>query len=181
VYNFPVSKTVDPLVHQITDEEVSDKAKEIFESMKEHTGEVPKWMRVMANCEDVFVGFFSLFKATMDDAPVDKELKWKLAYFVSELNKCEYCVSVTLARLKGFGIEKEDVENLKGVSGEKELAALAYAEAATTHAFDVDQKTFDNLKKHFSDAEIVELTAVIGLFNFINRFNDALGVFPDIA
>jgi alkylhydroperoxidase family enzyme len=35
------------------------------------------------------------------------------------------------------------------------------------------------MKAEFSDEEMVELTSVVGLFNFINRFNDALGVLPE--
>lgn len=35
------------------------------------------------------------------------------------------------------------------------------------------------MKEHFTDCEIVEITSVIGLFNYINRFNDALGVLPE--
>jgi len=101
-----------PLVHLVTDEEVGGQAKEIFEQIKNKTGSVPKWMRVMANCEDVLVGFFTLFKATMDDAPLDSQLKWKIAYYVSELNKCEFCVSVSKMQLMGFGLAKNEVQNL---------------------------------------------------------------------
>ena len=80
-----------PLVSLVSDEEITGKAKELFEQVKASAGEVPKWMRVMAHCEDILVGFFTLFKATMDDSPVDSKLKWKVAYKISEMNKCEFC------------------------------------------------------------------------------------------
>ena len=38
---------------------------------------------------------------------------------------------------------------------------------------------FGKMKETFTDDQIVEITSVIGLFNFINRFNDSLGVLPD--
>ena len=169
-----------PLVHQITDDEVKKKAKELFKQIKISTGKVPKWMRVMANCEDVLVGFFALFKATMDDAPVDKLLKWKVAYKVSEINKCEFCVSVSKMQLEQFGLKEKNVSEIEKASNKKEQVALKYAESATEHAYNINPKIFSEMKKNFSDEQIVEITSVIGLFNFINRFNDSLGVLPDV-
>lgn len=57
---------------------------------------------------------------------------------------------------------------------DRELVALRYAEIATTSARDVDENLWDELQSHFDDGEIVELTTVIGIFNFFNRFADAL-------
>ena len=57
---------------------------------------------------------------------------------------------------------------------ERELVALRYAEIVTTSARSVDEELWDELPSYFDDGEIVELTSVIGLFNFFNRFADAL-------
>jgi alkylhydroperoxidase family enzyme len=57
---------------------------------------------------------------------------------------------------------------------ERELIALRYAEIVTTSARSVDEELWDALQSYFDDGEIVELTSVIGLFNFFNRFADAL-------
>ncbi|GCE04944.1 carboxymuconolactone decarboxylase family protein [Dictyobacter aurantiacus] len=57
---------------------------------------------------------------------------------------------------------------------DRELVALRYAEIVTTSARDVDENLWDELQSHFDDGEIVELTTVIGIFNFFNRFADAL-------
>lgn len=172
---------IKPLVNLVTDDQAQGQAKELFEQIKSSTGQVPKWMRVMANCPDVLIGFFTLFKATMDDAPVDKLLKWKIAYQVSEMNKCEFCVSVSKKQLKQFGLEDKDIDNIAEAKDDKEKVAFAYAQAATDHAYNIDPKVFAEMKKHFSDEQIVEITSVIGLFNFINRFNDSLGVLPDLG
>ena len=172
--------SIPPLVHLVTDDEAKGQAKDLFEQIKNSTGKVPKWMRVMANCDDVLIGFFSLFKATMDDAPLDSQLKWKVAFKVSEMNKCEFCVGVATQKLKQFGIDDEQLKNIHSTTNEKGTIALKYAEAATDHAYNIDPALFKEVKDYFSDEQIVELTSVIGLFNFINRFNDSLGVLPDI-
>ena len=60
----------------------------------------------------------------------------------------------------------------------RELAALRFAEVMTTSGRDVDEALWDELQVHFDDGEIVELASVIGLFNFFNRYADALRILP---
>jgi alkylhydroperoxidase family enzyme len=61
---------------------------------------------------------------------------------------------------------------------EREQVALHFAEIMTTSARDVSEELWDALQYHFNDGEIVELATVIGLFNFFNRFADALQLNP---
>ncbi len=61
---------------------------------------------------------------------------------------------------------------------ERELVALHFAEIMTTSARDVDEELWDALQAYFNDGEIVELATVIGLFNFFNRYADALQILP---
>ena len=168
-----------PHVKIVSDDEVKGKVLELFENMKQAKGAVPKWMRVMANCDDILLGFFALFKATMDDSPLESKMKWKLAYHVSELNKCEFCVSVSAMQLKAFGLDESKMGNLKADATGKEALAFEYSEAVNNHAYKIDDELIGRMKAEFSDEEIVELTSVVGLFNFVNRFNDALGVLPE--
>jgi alkylhydroperoxidase family enzyme len=60
----------------------------------------------------------------------------------------------------------------------REQAALRFAEIMTTSGRDVDEALWDVLQAHFDDGEIVELASVIGLFNFFNRYADALRILP---
>ena len=57
-----------------------------------------------------------------------------------------------------------------------ERAALTLAERMTTDAHGVDEDVWAALQEHYDAGQIVELAAVIGLFNYFNRFNDALRV-----
>ncbi|MGH2503453.1 MAG: carboxymuconolactone decarboxylase family protein [Ktedonobacterales bacterium] len=57
-----------------------------------------------------------------------------------------------------------------------ELAALTLAERMTTDARNVDEEVWAELRAHYDDGQIIELASVIGLFNYFNRFNDALRV-----
>jgi len=59
---------------------------------------------------------------------------------------------------------------------ESERVALEYAERITHTDQTVDDAFFANLKKHFDEAQIVELTAAIAFENFRSKFNPTLGV-----
>ena len=57
-----------------------------------------------------------------------------------------------------------------------ERVALEYAERITYTDRQVDDALFVELKKHFTEAQLVELTAAIALENFRSKFNPTLGV-----
>ena len=54
--------------------------------------------------------------------------------------------------------------------------ALRFAEQVTASGHAVTDGTYRALAEHWTEGEIVELTLVAGLFNYFNRFNDALHV-----
>jgi alkylhydroperoxidase family enzyme len=57
-----------------------------------------------------------------------------------------------------------------------ERVALEYAEAVTYTDRQVDDALFARVKQHFTEPQIVELTAAIALENFRSKLNPALGV-----
>ncbi len=57
-----------------------------------------------------------------------------------------------------------------------ERIALEYAERITYTDQTVDDAFFAQVKQHFNEAQIVELTAAIALENFRSKFNPTLGV-----
>jgi len=171
----------EPVVHRCSPNELHGEAKKIFEDFLNTKGKVPKWLQVMGNCEDTMVGFFSLFKSVMDDAPVSSTLKWKVAYVVSDINKCEFCIGATQSKLSGLGVSEDELKNIDKAENAKEALAIEYARATTKHAYSIDPELTKKMQDTFSDEEIVEITAVIGTFNFLNRFNDALRILPDIS
>jgi alkylhydroperoxidase family enzyme len=80
-----------------------------------------------------------------------------------------------------IGYRDEDLAALERVADSWRFepsmqAALLYAEAMTRDAHRVDQALFSEMKKHFTEAGIVEVTCVVGLANYFNRFTTALRV-----
>ncbi len=65
-----------------------------------------------------------------------------------------------------------------GVFEARERAALEFADRLTLNSNRVSDEQFDLLRRYFDEGEIVEISAVAGLFNYFNRFNNALKVEP---
>jgi len=57
-----------------------------------------------------------------------------------------------------------------------ERAAIQFGEELTKNPKGVPDAVFAELRKHWNERQIVEITAVACLFNSFNRFNNALGV-----
>jgi alkylhydroperoxidase family enzyme len=55
----------------------------------------------------------------------------------------------------------------------REKAAMGWAEAMTLNTAKNDDDVWDETRRLFSDAEIVEISLAAGMFNMINRLNDS--------
>jgi alkylhydroperoxidase family enzyme len=60
----------------------------------------------------------------------------------------------------------------------RERVALEFAEALTSDSKQVPDSLFRRLRQDFDEGEVVEIAAVAGLFNYFNRFNNALEMEP---
>jgi hypothetical protein len=58
----------------------------------------------------------------------------------------------------------------------RERAAVLWAEHVTKNTAKERDDVFEQLQQHFTEAEIVELTLMSGLFNMFNRFMDSLQI-----
>jgi alkylhydroperoxidase family enzyme len=57
---------------------------------------------------------------------------------------------------------------------EGERAALRFARDASVVPNEVMPAHFEELRRHWDEGEIVEILAVVGLFGFLNRWNDSM-------
>jgi len=80
---------------------------------------------------------------------------------------------------QALGLTDVEFEALQGnyqasaLFNEKEKAALAWSEAMTLNTAKQSGKHWDDLRRLFNDAEIVEISMACALFNMINRLNDS--------
>ena len=117
---------------------------------------------------------------------LDRKL-YELIYLrVSFINGCRYCMQHHVASSKRVGLTSEDWAALNagdyGRHSEEEQAALTYVEKLTRSPREIADADFNELKKHFSDSEIVDIHMLAGLANLTNRLTDPLGLkleFPE--
>jgi alkylhydroperoxidase family enzyme len=62
---------------------------------------------------------------------------------------------------------------------DRERAAIRFAELMATDHLKIDDAMFAELRRHFSDAEIVELGVSVALNLGLGRLNAVLGIEPD--
>ena len=85
-----------------------------------------------------------------------------------------------MARRHGWSEEQlKDLPNFRNRSDftDAEKAALDLAERVTRDS-GVDDVFWGELRQYYDEGEIIELLAAIGLFNYFNRFNNALRMEP---
>ena len=75
-------------------------------------------------------------------------------------------------------IDQMDDPEARAQFAPREQAVIALAEQVTHDAKRLGDAQWEELLQYFEPAEIMELVAVAGLFNFFNRFNDALQIDP---
>jgi len=79
-----------------------------------------------------------------------------------------------------LGATDEEIARVKSgdyaLCSEAERAAFRFADKMTLDSRAIGDEEFAELRRHWDEGEIVELASVIGLFNYFNRFNNALRV-----
>jgi len=96
----------------------------------------------------------------------------------SRRNQCQFCTQSHLAlvgMIKAITDPFASLDTMSGLS-EREQLAVNYTRAVMTDSNRVPDAMFTRLRSHFTDAEIVELTFLIGFINMLNMFNNALQV-----
>jgi AhpD family alkylhydroperoxidase len=106
---------------------------------------------------------------------LDHKLVHMLKLRVSQINGCAYCIDMHSLDARAAGETEQRLYALDAwretpFYTERERAALAWVESITrvseTH---VPDSVFDEVKAHFSDQEIVDLTFVASTINAWNR------------
>jgi len=169
------------IISSLEKNQIEEIAQAVYEKFEKETGRVPEWVKVMAHNPKILKEFTELFKVVMGEGEIDPSLRWKIAFVVSDSLKCPFCVDVTGKMLKTLGASEEILGKIKEGKDlpEKEKQVLALVREVTLKANICTPELFDKLKENFSEQEIVEIVSIVGLFNYINRFNNTFCILPD--
>ena len=117
---------------------------------------------------------------------LDRRMRSLVRVFGSRVNGCMFCDNLeTRVAIAGRSITREDADELSNYAAgkrftDRERAALRYVEEINTVRQATDE-TFAALRRHFSEREIVELTWLNAVGNYLNLQARPLGLAPDEA
>lgn len=158
--------------------------KPFFKHQKQKYGAVLEPALVWARIPKLFLAVATLYGVIdRKSSPIPPELRSLITVRVSQINWCAFCVdinSMTLIKRSGSEDKVNELEKWQDskLFSLKERSALAYAEAITLSGQNPTKEMFIDLKKHFTEDEVVELTALIAFQNMSSKFNSALDIAP---
>ena len=139
------------------------------------------FFRAMAHRPEVLKNFPPLYTAVVGPGSVARRVKVLVYLACSYANTCPFCVSSNLPGARKAGVTEDEIRAIEAGNDEPfppaERAAIAYARelTKTAHA----ESTSAELRAHYTDEQIVEITLVIGISNLTNRFNNGLSILPE--
>jgi uncharacterized peroxidase-related enzyme len=147
-------------------------------------GFAPNSVMTMLRRPAIAHAFTALNKAVMDNhGSLTSEFKRLIGYVASTTAGCRYCQAHTIRAAARFGQQEgRDQQRLNEVwqyatsalFTEAERAALDFARAAASIPNEVSPPIQQRLRQYWDDGDIVEITGVIALFGYLNRWNDSM-------
>jgi uncharacterized peroxidase-related enzyme len=153
---------------------------DLFKGVEAFMGYLPNAHLAMAERPELLMAFSGLASTVFQADGIDIQTKQLIALASSLSSGCKYCQAHTSHGAERAGMKEEKVADILNYSAsrhytdkEKVLLDLAFAAGMTPNKS--TKSHFDNLKKHFSKKEIIDIVSVIALFGFLNRWNDTMG------
>jgi len=176
--------TLNSRIRLLERSEVAPEAAAIYDALIQRRGVVPNMFRVWAHVPALINLVAPLSWALLDDGTLTGRYKELISIYVSRLAGCEYgCKAhevqalrkgATAAEVEALTASKLDPE--QGPFTPAERVGFAYAARVCQSAAAVDDDFFGMLRHHFTEAQVVELTATITALIFLTRFIDTLRI-----
>jgi uncharacterized peroxidase-related enzyme len=172
-----------PRISRVPRREAPDPVAAIYDRYMQTRGNVPNMFRTMAHRPEIFATMIAHFEAILTTGTLPTKLKELVIVRTSQLNRCEYCLGSHTQIAVKLGWSREQLDDLANYEIRDdftvaEKAALSLAEQMTLDSNHIPDEFFDRLHQFYDEGEIVELMAAIGMFNYFNRFNNALQIEP---
>lgn len=164
---------VKPLNAQETDDAEADIA-----WLASATGFTANSMLALSHRPEIARAALGLIKAVVrnPNGTVAPELRWLVAHVTSLSNGCTYCSAHTFKNGADNGVSQDKLDHVWDFEtspyfNDAERAALRVAMTGGQCPAHASNEDMAELKKHFSEEQVVEIGAVIALFGFNNRWN----------
>ncbi len=179
-----------PFIPYVKDEDFDPRLRPVVDPYKKRMGFLPNALKLYAHRPEIAETLWKLNSNIMRDptSKLDQLLKRKLAAVACATNGCAYCTAHSCSMLKkakgedfeGWGLSEVELQDI--ITGtyqpksELERACFAYVRAASEDPTSVPDEILDDLKKHLTPPQIVELACVVGFWKFYNAVHDSLHI-----
>jgi len=135
-------------------------------------------LQALALRPELLRGFSALSAGHYPGGIVERDLKELIILESSRRNSCQFCTNVHIVVARMMGIGEDPIRLLDQPENQtpRQRIALEYTRAAMTDSNRIPDELFERLRSHFTDAEIVEITFLVGNINALNLFNNCLRV-----
>jgi uncharacterized peroxidase-related enzyme len=160
--------------------ETSPELKEQFDTMRKNLGFIPNSILIMQRKPKLARALAQMTAAVWDpEGKVDRGFKRIIAHVTSRAAGCQYCMAHTAGGALHFGVEDKKLAAVweyqtSPLYSAAERATLDFAIAAASVPNAVTDAMFAELRKYWTEEQLVEIVGVISLFGFLNRWNDTL-------
>lgn len=153
---------------------------ETFKGTEGFLGFLPNDVLTMAYLPEATKAFMDFCLTLYGNAKLPQELLLMVGMMASAASGCRYCTAHNANKLSEEGTNQEKIANIwmyetNPMFTPAERAALALAVTAAQSPSMVQQEHYDELRRYYTDKEIVEMLFVICQFGFWNRWNDSVG------
>ena len=169
-----VLKAVDPNT-------AAGKTKELFKAIEQRLKRVPNMIQLMGNSPAILDAYLR-FNEAFEKTKMTPRLRGLITAAVSEINGCDYTLSVAFALGRHEGLSDDELTAARRAEANDPKAATALRFAAKTvrERGRVPASDVEELRNAgFDDEEIVEIIALIALNIFRNYFNLIAGTEVD--
>jgi uncharacterized peroxidase-related enzyme len=172
-----------PRISRLNRSEVAPELREVYDKFLRDRGNVPYFFRTLAHRPEIFRTATAHMQAVLSTGTLPTKLKELVVVRTSQINCTAYCLASHTAISLRLGTTTEQIEALKNwressLFSEAEKEAIHLAEAMTSDSLHYSDEELARLRRFYSEGEVVELMAAIGLFNYFNRFNNMLQMEP---
>jgi uncharacterized peroxidase-related enzyme len=160
--------------------EHSPELREQFESMRKNLGFIPNSVLIMQRKPKMAKAFAQMTATIWDpEGKVDRGFKRLVAHVASRATGCQYCMAHTAGGALHLGVADAKLAAIRDYQTSPlfdaaERAALDLAVAGASVPNGATDEMFAELRKYWTEEQIIEIVGVIALFGFLNRWNDTL-------
>ena len=152
---------------------------ELFRHYDETLSFVPNSLYTMARRPEILRAFSGLITQIWNTGTLPKHLKPLIGIVSSVAAGCRYCQAHEAVDARMRDVPEQKIAAIwdferSPMYDEGERVALRFARDAALVPNEVTPEHFAALRRHWDDGQIVEMLAVVGLFGFLNRWNDTM-------